>query len=89
MITLFQLKEAYDKWDNGDEKELKKMLIPIDKALKHLKKIEVKTNPLEKWIYNVLIIYVRSNDMSFLEKEKYLLRKQLKMKILVKITMHW
>ncbi|MEM5793147.1 MAG: RNA-guided pseudouridylation complex pseudouridine synthase subunit Cbf5 [Candidatus Aenigmatarchaeota archaeon] len=39
--TLFEIEEAYNKWKNGDGSPLKKILIPIENALK-IKKVSIK-----------------------------------------------
>jgi len=40
-ITLHQLADAYAFWKEGDEKELKKIILPMEMAVSHMKKIAV------------------------------------------------
>ncbi|MEW6063156.1 MAG: RNA-guided pseudouridylation complex pseudouridine synthase subunit Cbf5 [Nanoarchaeota archaeon] len=40
-ITLYDLKDAYEFYKQGDEKQLRKCILPIEKAVEHLPKIWV------------------------------------------------
>lgn len=45
--TLIELKDAYEFWkENGDEKELRKILIPVEYAIMHVKRIFVKDSAI-------------------------------------------
>ena len=39
---LSEIKEAYERWKSGDESSLRKILIPIEKAIPHVKRVYVK-----------------------------------------------
>jgi len=39
---LGEIKEAYERWKSGDESGLRKILIPIEKAIPHVKRVYVK-----------------------------------------------
>lgn len=41
-FSLVHVKDAYEFWKSGDEKELRKILIPIEYAVEHSKKVFVK-----------------------------------------------
>ena len=41
MITLHDLKDAYETYKEGNEKELRKIILPIEKATEHLPKVWV------------------------------------------------
>lgn len=41
-FSLVQVKDAYEFWKGGDERELRKVLIPIEHAVDHAKKVFVK-----------------------------------------------
>jgi len=39
---LSEIKEAYERWKSGDESSLRKILIPIEKTIPHVKRVYVK-----------------------------------------------
>lgn len=43
---LIKIKDAYEFWKEGDETLLKKILIPVEKAISHVKKIFVKDSAI-------------------------------------------
>jgi H/ACA ribonucleoprotein complex subunit 4 len=45
--SLMKIKDAYEFWKEGDEKKLKDILIPIEFAIPHVKKIFVKDSTIE------------------------------------------
>ncbi len=45
-FSLVEIKDAYENWKSGNEDELKKILIPIENAIDHVKKIFVKDSAI-------------------------------------------
>jgi H/ACA ribonucleoprotein complex subunit 4 len=45
--SLEEIKKARDSWMEGDETFLKKILVPIEKAIPHVKRIYVKDSSVE------------------------------------------
>ena len=43
---LSEIKEAYERWKAGDESGLRKILIPIEKAIPHVKRVYVKDSSI-------------------------------------------
>ena len=44
--SLMEIKDAYEFWKEGDEKQLRKILIPIEFAIPHVKKVFVKDSAI-------------------------------------------
>ena len=45
-VTFQQLQEAYDEWKNGKEEKIRKIILPVEDAVRHLKKIIVKDSAI-------------------------------------------
>ena len=43
---LSEIKEAYERWVSGDESGLRKILIPIEEAIRHVKRVYVKDSSI-------------------------------------------
>lgn len=46
--TLSEIKDAYKRWESGDESDLRKILIPIEKAIPHVKRVYLKDSSIDK-----------------------------------------
>jgi len=46
--TLSEIKYAYERWESGDESDLRKILIPIEKAIPHVKRVYLKDSSINK-----------------------------------------
>ena len=44
--SLSEIKEAYEQWKSGDESGLRKILIPIEEAIPHVKRVYVKDSSI-------------------------------------------
>ena len=44
--SLVEIKDAYEKWKEGDEKFLRKILIPVEYAILHVKRVFVKDSAI-------------------------------------------
>ena len=53
--TLHQLADAYAFWKEGNEKELKKMLLPMELAVSHMKKIIVFDSTVDSLCHGALL----------------------------------
>ncbi len=60
---LLEVKDAYEFWKGGDEERLRRMLIPIERAVGHVKKIFVKDSAVPS-IVNGAPLYVKGIDSS-------------------------
>ena len=48
LITLHQLKDAYEQWrETGDEKELRRVIRPVETALRHLPRLVISDNAVD------------------------------------------
>jgi H/ACA ribonucleoprotein complex subunit 4 len=48
LVTLHQLKDAYELWkETGDEKELRRVIRPVENALKHLPRLVISDNAVD------------------------------------------
>jgi H/ACA ribonucleoprotein complex subunit 4 len=45
--SLIEIKDAYEFWKDGDEKPLRKILIPVEHAILHVKKVFVKDSAID------------------------------------------
>jgi H/ACA ribonucleoprotein complex subunit 4 len=45
--SLLEIKDAYEIWREGDEKQLRKILIPVEFAILHVKRIFVKDSAID------------------------------------------
>jgi len=45
--SLLEIKDAYDSWEEGDEKLLRKILIPVEHAILHVKRVFVKDSAID------------------------------------------
>ena len=45
--SLLEIKDAYEFWKEGDEKPLRKILIPVEHAILHVKKVFVKDSAID------------------------------------------
>lgn len=45
--TLSDIKEAYELWKSGNDSKLRKILIPIEKAIPHIKRVYVKDSSIK------------------------------------------
>jgi H/ACA ribonucleoprotein complex subunit 4 len=45
--SLVEIKDAYEFWKEGDEKPLRKILIPVEHAILHVKKVFVKDSAID------------------------------------------
>ena len=48
LVTLHDLKDAYDTWiEEGDEKPLRKVILPVEAAVAHLPKIVIRDSAVD------------------------------------------
>jgi H/ACA ribonucleoprotein complex subunit 4 len=48
LVTLHQLKDAYVAWEEtGDEKELRRLILPVETALRHLPRLVISDNAVD------------------------------------------
>ena len=48
LVTLHQVKDAYELWrETGDEKELRRVIMPVEFAIKHLPKLVIADNAVD------------------------------------------
>ncbi|MDD1741896.1 MAG: RNA-guided pseudouridylation complex pseudouridine synthase subunit Cbf5 [Methanotrichaceae archaeon] len=48
LVTLHQVKDAFEIWrETGDERELRRMILPVESALKHLPKVVIADNAVD------------------------------------------
>lgn len=48
LVTLHQLKDAYEVWrEGGDEAPLRRVVLPVERALAHLPKLEISDNAVD------------------------------------------
>lgn len=48
LVTLHQVKDAYEVWkETGDESQLRKVVLPVEAALKHLPKLVISDNAVD------------------------------------------
>lgn len=55
MVTLHDLKDAYENYKDGNEKDLKKILLPLEKAVDHLKKVWVLDTTVDSLCHGALL----------------------------------
>lgn len=55
--SLLEIKDAYEFWKEGDEKKIREILIPVEYAIEHVKKVFVKDSAIEA-ICNGAPVYV-------------------------------
>jgi H/ACA ribonucleoprotein complex subunit 4 len=74
-ITLYQLQEAYDEYQKGNEEKLKEYLQPIYLITKYISAIEIKEDALPR-IYNGSPLYSEfmknKDDIKKLKKEQFI-----------------
>jgi len=48
LVTLHQVKDAFEIWrETGDERELRRVILPVESALKHLPKVVIADNAVD------------------------------------------
>jgi H/ACA ribonucleoprotein complex subunit 4 len=48
LVTLYQLKDAYETWkDTGDESALRRVILPVEAALKHMPRLVIADNAVD------------------------------------------
>jgi H/ACA ribonucleoprotein complex subunit 4 len=45
--NLSEIKDAYEQWESGDESKLRKILVPVEKAIPHVKRVYVNNASIE------------------------------------------